>query len=443
MRYIYKVLSLFLIALLAVPVLAQDAETIAIGEEAEGSLTASATEARYTFEGERGQFVIITLVSEDFDAYLLLLDEDGEEIARDDDSAGSLNSRIGPLEIEANGDYTIVASSLGGSAAGDYTLSLQTETLDTIEYGQVLEEELTAAQLSKSYVFRGNEGDMINIRMISDDFDSYLELYDQNDNSYSLITDDDSAGNRNANIGPYTLPADGNYLIIARSYSTNDEGEFTLQFDLVDVVELEIGDSVEAELEADGMLYFSFEGTAGTEINIDVDSGDEIDTTLVLRSPYGYQLTSDDDSGGRLDPAISGYLLGEDGTFTILVSPFSSADSGELTVTLSENELKSVDDESQTLRFSEKQQRDSVTFDAEAGEKVRLTFVVEGDATISPTITLNQGSQSLGYFNFSNVAEASFVTVIPNDGPVIVTTEDYSYTTVQVTVSLERIESEE
>lgn len=443
MRYIYKVLSLLLIVLLTVPVMAQDAETIEIGEELEGSLTGSAPAASYTFAGESGQFIIITLVSSDFDAYLRLLDEDGEEIATDDDSAGSLNSRIGPLEIEANGDYTIVASSLGGTASGDYTLSLQTETMDTIEYGQVIEDELTTSGLSKTYLFRGNEGDMINIRMISDDFDSYLELYDQNDTSFSLITDDDSAGNRNANIGPYTLPADGTYLITARSYSTNAEGEFTLQFDLVDVVALEIGDSVEAELEEDGMLYFSFEGTVGTEISIDVDSGDEIDTTLVLRSPYGYQLTSDDDSGGRLDPAITGYLLSEDGVYTILVSPFSSVDSGELTITLSQNELKSVDDESQTLRFSEKQQRDSVTFEAEAGEKVRLTFVVEGGDTTSPSITLNQGSESLGYFSFSNVAEASFVTVIPNDGPVIVTTEDYGYNTIQVTVSLERVESEE
>ncbi len=443
MRYMFKFLSLLLVALLAVPVLAQDAETIEIGAEVDGSLEADSASAEYSFTGEQGQFIIITLTSDDFDAYLRLLDEEGSEIATDDDSAGSLNARIGPLEIPANGDYTIVASSLSGNTAGDYTLSVETQTLTTIEYGQTIEGELTTAELSKVYRFTGQAGDTINVRLSSEEFDSYLELSSDSETTFPLLSDDDSAGNRNANLGPYTLTETGGYLITARSFGANAEGAFTLEFDKVEVQTLEIGDSVDTVLEEDDLLYFQFEGTAGTEINIDVDSDDEIDTTLTLKGPQGYQLASDDDSGGRLDPSIRGYLLSEDGTYSIMVSPFSSSDNGELIISLTQNELKSLDEDSQTLRFSEKQQRDSVTFEGIEGEQVRLTFVVQDEGSISPSITMNQGSENLGYFSFASVEEASFVTTIPADGQIIVTIEEYSYDNNQVTVTLERIEAEE
>ena len=67
------VIALLLAALgAALPALAQAATPIAIGDTVEGSLTANQSQSRYTFSGEVGQLVEITLTSNDFDAYRTL-----------------------------------------------------------------------------------------------------------------------------------------------------------------------------------------------------------------------------------------------------------------------------------------------------------------------------------------------------------------------------------
>src|SRR5690606_14667249 len=77
--------------------LAQGEQTITFGQTVEGVLSSETGTVEYTFAGEQGQFVRITMLQVDsMDPYLRLLDADGNVLAEDDDSAGSLNSRIGP-----------------------------------------------------------------------------------------------------------------------------------------------------------------------------------------------------------------------------------------------------------------------------------------------------------------------------------------------------------
>jgi formylglycine-generating enzyme required for sulfatase activity len=95
----------------------------------------------YTFTGEEGDSVVITLVSEDFDTYLTLLDADDNEIASDDDSAGNQDARIGPFPLPAAGDYTIVAQSYeyrngSGAATGEYSLMLERFETEAVENEQ-------------------------------------------------------------------------------------------------------------------------------------------------------------------------------------------------------------------------------------------------------------------------------------------------------------------
>lgn len=75
----------------------------------------------YTFTGQAGQHVVITMSSQELDSYLILLDPSGNSIAQDDDSAGNLDAQIAAT-LPANGTYTIYANSYSSGVAGAYTI---------------------------------------------------------------------------------------------------------------------------------------------------------------------------------------------------------------------------------------------------------------------------------------------------------------------------------
>jgi len=104
--------------------------TLAVGGTATGNL--SFTSCQYT-DGTFADIYQITLASDteialaldsnDFDAYLYLLDAKGNLVAQDDDSGGNLNSLI--VDWLSAGTYYAVATANGDyTAIGNYTLSL-------------------------------------------------------------------------------------------------------------------------------------------------------------------------------------------------------------------------------------------------------------------------------------------------------------------------------
>ena len=77
---------------------------------------------RFALEVNEDGTVTITLTSDDFDAWLWLLEEDESVVASDDDGAGGLNSEIS-MSLD-QGCYLIDATSLGEGETGDYTLEV-------------------------------------------------------------------------------------------------------------------------------------------------------------------------------------------------------------------------------------------------------------------------------------------------------------------------------
>ena len=75
----------------------------------------------YEFDGAQGDLVWITLESDDFDAYLVLI-LDGQEIGWDDDSYGGYNSGL-QMGLPRDGTYQVSARSYS-SGSGDYRLQL-------------------------------------------------------------------------------------------------------------------------------------------------------------------------------------------------------------------------------------------------------------------------------------------------------------------------------
>jgi tetratricopeptide (TPR) repeat protein len=88
----------------------------------------------YPIDLATGDVITIRMNSEDFDTLLILLGPDGEEVAFNDDSEGSLNSRIVYTAQEA-GQYTIVARSYAGNG-GNYQLRVAPATAYEVSLSQ-------------------------------------------------------------------------------------------------------------------------------------------------------------------------------------------------------------------------------------------------------------------------------------------------------------------
>lgn len=438
MRFAKWILVLSALLLAAVPAFAQ--ETLTVGASVEGMLTASQPFIEYTFESTGDQRVVITLLSDDFDCYLVLYDADGIEIAADDDSAGNLDSRIGPVTLDA-GTYTIRATSYAyrnsstSTSTGAFTLSVAEFETNLIEYTQRVEGELTDTLLTANYSFRGEAGDAVVIRMESSDFDSYLTLRDTAGNE--IAYNDDGAGNLNSLIGPFTLPETGDYLIEARSLRGSSTGRYTLSLDRVEMAQIAYGETVEVAFDArNSAFYFAFDASAGDVITVSAVSGGSIDTRLSLNDQYNYQLISDEDSGPGFDPEIYNYVLNSSGTFTLVIQSVADGE-GTVELTISRGELPSLDDGAQTIRFSNSTYERSVRFTGEAGQTVTLNITTASGA-MSPSIDITQNGMSVGYTSSSSVTALSFSFVTPSDGDVLVRINEYSYNDATLTVELAR-----
>lgn len=79
----------------------------------------------HTVELTAGKVYVIDLMSKQFDAYLLLQNENGGLIAQDDDSGGNLNSRI-RFQPKVSGRYRVIASTYNGRL-GAYSLRVREE----------------------------------------------------------------------------------------------------------------------------------------------------------------------------------------------------------------------------------------------------------------------------------------------------------------------------
>ena len=78
----------------------------------------------WTYSARAGQRVVVTMDSDDVDAYLVVLRDDGTEVASDDDGGNGDNARV-EFRAPAAGEYTILATSFFSKTTGRYTLRVE------------------------------------------------------------------------------------------------------------------------------------------------------------------------------------------------------------------------------------------------------------------------------------------------------------------------------
>lgn len=178
--------------------------------------------------------------SESFDAYLHVLKVMGpsqEQVATDDDSGGGTDSRI---TLTLDGDYAIIARSLGASGRGEYSLSVtEAEEVRVVQrpiaVGQTMsgvlsegDPELDDGGYFHEYVVDARAGDRFRITLRSGDFDSYLRWGTKSDGIFTEIaTDDDSGGDLDSQLEVRVERA-GTYAIRASALGSGSTGAYAL-----------------------------------------------------------------------------------------------------------------------------------------------------------------------------------------------------------------------
>jgi hypothetical protein len=332
---------------------------IRLGQTVRGEISARDPEGddglpydAFSFRAREGDRFAIALDSEAFDPVLRVgRMENGafvELVQNDDGPDSGLNSRL-VFTAPADGDYLIRATPLNASSMGAYSLALEQGpppiVAESIAIGATADGRLTESDgKSESGVpadawrFEGREGQRVRIDMTSADFDTYLELFDEN--HVSLDEDDDGGPEGTNSRLTFVLPRTGSYIIEARAFSATT-GAYTLALSEVEpdpapepiafgtTLQGEIGDSDPRDEGDRGYDAFAFSGREGQRIQAIMRSGD-FDTLLQVGAAGGEfnALAADDDGLMEGTDSRLNFTLPEDGDYVLRALPWVSDGKG-------------------------------------------------------------------------------------------------------------------
>jgi hypothetical protein len=195
----------------------------------------------YTFQGSEGNRVQIVVRSGDFDAFVQIgkPGDAFDALGSDDDGLGEgTDSRLNFI-LPETGEYEIRASPLGADEKGLFSIEL-TDKGPQPEPGSILVGATARGTLTENdgiaddgsffdaYAITVAEGDKLDITLVSNDFDAYLDIGKMNDGTWeSTVSDDDSLSDTHAKV-EWTVDEAGTYIIRARSFAQGQTGAYTL-----------------------------------------------------------------------------------------------------------------------------------------------------------------------------------------------------------------------
>lgn len=223
---------------------------IALGQAVTGELTRQdrkvgiSYQDTWTYQGHAGETIVITLRSQDFDAYLQAGQyEAGEcqELDHNNNGAGGHDARL-TVHLNEDGAYHLHVSSADQGDTGAYTLLVERaepRRSDAppmpISPGETLSGRLSDTDsreadgaFSDAWTFRGQAGETYTITLHSGDFDAYLHFGRVVDGEWQMPDSNDDGGGGTDAALTVTVPQDGVYGIRASSYEAGQTGDYTL-----------------------------------------------------------------------------------------------------------------------------------------------------------------------------------------------------------------------
>jgi hypothetical protein len=185
-----------------------------------------------------------------------------------------------------------------------------------LEYGQTVQGTITNEQYEFHYQFAAKGGDLIYIS-VADISTSFISVTMALTDSNGGVLAEYDGWNALPIIGPFEVPADGDYFIDLTRWGGADgssTGNFVLALDRAVVSELKPGTPVDGQLAVPaGVQFWTYEGKAGEILSIKTTG---IGLAWMLLDPDGDQVTW---AGPTDDPSDDFELLQTDGTYYLML----------------------------------------------------------------------------------------------------------------------------
>ncbi|MGP1273147.1 MAG: caspase family protein [Phycisphaerales bacterium] len=196
-----------------------------------------------------GQTVVLTLRSRRFDPYLILLDATGEQVvkvAEDDNSAGGTWAQV-RYTAPRTGRYVVLANGARADDAGEYELTVVIEDAQPSEpslgaanrfdrtgvfRGELepgVDDTLDDGSLIEPVFFEGRRGEVIEISVSSDDFDTVLGFGAIVDGRVEFLAGDDDSGFGSNSLLRIRLPYTGEYVAFVNAFGAGESGSYELR----------------------------------------------------------------------------------------------------------------------------------------------------------------------------------------------------------------------
>ncbi|MBX3428033.1 MAG: PPC domain-containing protein [Hyphomonadaceae bacterium] len=308
------------------------------------------------------------------DPVLRVLDRDGNVLAENDDSNGSLNSALDFIPA-ANSDVFIEARGYSDSYTGPYALDITAERLPRdnigntpstrgrINAGQTIEGTLDFPSDTDWYRVRLTEGQSYRFTLnASGDTpigDPLIRLHDSRGEEVAM--DDDGGWGLNSYL-EFTAPSTGNYYVEATSFTGDATGGYTLAAYAGDIP---ADASTDATLSADGDYREGILAPAGDRdwyrLTLEQGQGVRIgmqatgtpdsigDSYLVLYGPDGAEVARDDDGGDGLNAWLE-YQAPTAGTYFVEARGFSEDAAGRYAINVVAGEIGDSFDGAEALQ---------------------------------------------------------------------------------------------
>jgi hypothetical protein len=293
----------------------QEKNALTFGEAATGSIGEGQLGVTYTFEGESGESVYITMFAPNFDLQpeLQLTGPGGVLLAREayNNLIGAL---IGPLELPDDGAYTVIASGANGSS-GDFNLLVDRASLTPLAMDDTIGGSLPAAGAMAFYTFDGQADGLIRYRL-----DALAAGFAVLAPSGEVILGDGMYDNPASFFN--ILPETGAYQAAIMTLQPGGT-DFELTVAPIEPVPLTSGEPMTGSILESSPQVFTFSSAAGKMWQLNAQVADaEYNTTLDIYSGNdpSYSIAGDRSSGPGGFPRIEPFIAPEDATYYVLLT---------------------------------------------------------------------------------------------------------------------------
>ncbi len=236
------------------------------GELISSSLIAG--HAEIEFNGAAGQYVLITVASDDFDPAAALIDRDDFELAFNDDSRGQKDAIIGPVKLPYSGEYDLAISAAPlmmaqGAESGDFTITIEPIDLMPIAFDADFNFALSTESPAIYYSLPVQTGDSLTVTVDSGGaLDTLLQVVSPAGEEYAF--DDDSGSGFDAELSNLIFDRAATYVLVISTFDgaggggtvnvarnpvlSLDDGDVTITLNDKAIRDLVIFDAAEDEL---------------------------------------------------------------------------------------------------------------------------------------------------------------------------------------------------